>query len=134
MIEALEKSLGIVTTAAKSVGINPHTHYKWYRKNKSYRAAVDGISERSLDFAESKLHQLIAGITLPETKVFVVAGKKGPEILTHQMQKNYPPDTTATIFFLKCKGKQRGYTEKMEIGFTNKNGEDILLGYGKEEP
>jgi len=135
MIEALEKSLGIVTTAAKSVGIDRGTHYKWYKKNKKYRAAVDDISERSLDFAESKLHQLIAGIVLPETKVFVVQGKKGKEILTHKGQKHYPPDSTATIFFLKCKGKKRGYVEKMEIGITDKDGNDVeqvmIIG-GKE--
>ena len=115
MIEALQKSLGIITTAAKSVGIDRGTHYKWYRKDKKYRASVDDISERSLDFAESKLHQLIAGIVLPETKVFVVQGKKGKETLVHEGQKHYPPDSTATIFFLKCKGKRRGYVEKQEV-------------------
>lgn len=120
MIVAMEKSLGIVTTAAKSAGINRNTHYKWYKKDKKYRAAVDDISERSLDFAESKLHQLIAGIVLPETKVFVVQGKKGKEILSHQMQKHYPPDATATIFYLKCKGKARGYIEKQQLELSGK--------------
>ena len=29
MIEALEKALGVVTTACKSVGISRSTHYSW---------------------------------------------------------------------------------------------------------
>ncbi|MCC6448747.1 MAG: hypothetical protein IT215_08705, partial [Chitinophagaceae bacterium] len=33
MIEALEKSLGVVTTAAKAVGIDRSTHYDWYNND-----------------------------------------------------------------------------------------------------
>lgn len=86
MIEALEKSLGIVTTACKIVGIDRGTHYLWLKKDKKYRAAVESIDDMTLDFAESKLHKQI---------------EQG--------------DTTATIFFLKTKGKKRGYIEKSEV-------------------
>lgn len=80
MLAALEKSLGIVTTAAKQAGIDRWTHYDWYKKDPDYKAAVDALDEVVLDFAESKLHgQIMKG------------------------------DTTATIFFLNHKGKKRGY-------------------------
>ena len=85
MIEALEKSLGIVTTACKSVGIDRGTHYDWLQKDEDYKKAVLGIEDIALDFAESKLHKSI---------------EKGSD--------------TATIFFLKTKGKKRGYIERNE--------------------
>ena len=86
MIEALEKSLGIVTTACKAVGIVRSTHYKWYSEDEEYKKAVNGVSDVVLDFAESQLHK--------------------------QIQNG---NTTATIFYLKTKGKGRGYIEKNEI-------------------
>jgi hypothetical protein len=85
MIEALEKSLGIVTTACKQVGIDRGTHYNWLNDDADYKKAVDGIADIALDFAESKLHKNIDNA-----------------------------DTTAIIFYLKTKGKKRGYVERIE--------------------
>jgi hypothetical protein len=86
MLEALEKSLGIVTSACKSVDISRETHYRWLREDAEYKAAVDSLSDVALDFAESQLHKQI---------------KDG--------------NSTATIFFLKTKGKKRGYVERQEL-------------------
>jgi len=91
MLEALEKSLGIVTTACNAVGINRSTHYDWMKKDSDYASAVKAIEGRTLDFAESHLHKLI---------------KDG--------------NPTATIFFLKTKGKARGYVERQEIEVAEK--------------
>ncbi len=96
MIEALEKSLGIVSIACKAVGIARQTHYEWFNEDPKYKASVEAVAEIALDFAESKLHK--------------------------QIEKE---DTIATIFYLKTKGKKRGYIEKSEIGFTDKDGKDI---------
>jgi hypothetical protein len=85
MLEALEKSLNIVTTACKSVGIDRHTHYNWLASDDEYKKAVESIDDIAIDFAESKLHKQI---------------DKG--------------DTTACIFYLKTKGKKRGYVERNE--------------------
>ena len=86
MIEALEKSLGVVTTACKTVGIARSTHYEWYEKDAGYKAAVDSIADIALDFAESQLHK--------------------------QIQNG---EVSSTIFYLKTKGKKRGYIERQEI-------------------
>lgn len=94
MIEALEKSLGVVTTACKIVGIDRTLHYKWMKEDQEYADEVLSLSEMVLDFAESKLHNLIS-----------------------------TGDTTATIFFLKTKGKKRGYIERQEI--TGADGEKL---------
>ncbi len=86
MLDALEKSLGVVTTAAKNVGIERVTHYRWMEADQEYKAAVEELENVALDFAESHLHKQI---------------KDG--------------STSATQFLLKTKGKPRGYVEKQEI-------------------
>jgi len=86
IVEALEKSLGIVTTAVKTVGIHRSTFYNWYNEDEEFRKEVDGISDIALDFAESQLHKQIQG-----------------------------GNPTSTIFYLKTKGKRRGYVERQEI-------------------
>lgn len=92
MIEALTKSLGVVTSACKAAGISRDTHYKWYREDPAYKERVDDVDNISLDFAESQLHKQISG-----------------------------GNTTATIFYLKTKGKNRGYIERQEIIAKNTN-------------
>jgi len=91
MLEALERSLGIVTTACNAVGIGRTTHYQWMKDDPEYKQAVKDIDNRTLDFAESHLHKLI---------------KEG--------------NPAATIFFLKTKGKARGYVERQEIEMAEK--------------
>jgi len=86
MLDALEKSLGVVTSACKTVGIGRTTHYLWMDSDPEYKAAVESLSDVALDFAESQLHKQI---------------KDG--------------NSTATIFFLKTKGKKRGYVERQEL-------------------
>ena len=86
MLEALEKSLGVVTTACKQVGINRSTHYDWLKNDEEYASQVKALENIVLDFAESQLHkQILDG------------------------------NTTATIFLLKTKGKSRGYIERQEV-------------------
>lgn len=86
MIEALGKSLGIVTNACKQVGISRQTHYKWLREDFDYAKACKDIDNVTLDFAESKLHEQI-----------------------------FEGNVASIIFFLKTKGKQRGYVERQEL-------------------
>jgi hypothetical protein len=89
-LESLEKSLGIMTLAIKLTGVSRETPYEWMIKDPEFKKAVSRIQEDTLDFVEDKLLSLI---------------KKG--------------NTTATIFYLKCKGKSRGYIEKPEVEINN---------------
>lgn len=102
MIEALQSSLGIVTKACESVGIDRKTHYNWYNSDPEYKESVDSISDIALDFVESKLHEKISGIQVGKET------KDGLEVYT------VPPSDTAIIFYLKTKGKKRGYIERVE--------------------
>ena len=89
MLEALEKSLGVVTTACKQAQISRDTHYRWLKEDKDYRVKCKDMENIALDFAESQLHK--------------------------QIMKGNP---ISTIFFLKCKGKKRGYIEQQDIKVT----------------
>lgn len=86
MIDAMEKSLGIVTIACRNVGIHRSTFYDWMNNDPEFKKLVDDVSEITLDFAESELHKQI---------------RDG--------------STAATIFYLKTKGKKRGFIERSEI-------------------
>lgn len=89
IIEALEKSLGVVTTACKKVGIGRTQFYQWLKDDKEFAEQVDDIQNIALDFAESQLHKQIG-----------------------------EGNTSATIFYLKTKGKNRGYIQRVEQEHT----------------
>ena len=91
MCDALKQSLGIVTTAIQKVGIHRSTHYDWYNNDQEYRKRVNEVSDVAHDFVESQLYNQI---------------KDG--------------NTTATIFYMKCKMRERGYIEKQEINLNTK--------------
>ena len=86
MLEALEKSLGVVTTAAKSIGITRESHYEWLRTDENYKVKVESLCDVALDFAESQLHK--------------------------QIQNG---EVSSTIFYLKTKGRSRGYVEAHQM-------------------
>jgi len=86
MLEALEKSLGIVTTACKQVGIHRSTYYDWFNNDSAFKRQVEDIQNICLDFSESALLKLI---------------EEG--------------NVSATIFYLKTKGKKRGFVERQEV-------------------
>ena len=96
MLVALERGLGVVTTACKSVGISRETHYKWLKTDEDYKTKVEELANVALDFAETQLHQQIRG-----------------------------GNPTATIFYLKTKGKSRGYVERQEI--QHDGGEGLII-------
>jgi hypothetical protein len=91
------------------------SHYEWCNEDPEYAAQVDAINESCIDFAESKLMELINGAK------HEVATAKG-EVL--QVQDG--PNPTACIFYLKTKGKKRGYVEKSELDVGG-NGINITI-------
>ena len=91
LLKALESALGVVTTACRQTDVGRTTYYQWLKEDPEFAKAVKDVQEIALDFAESQLHKQI---------------KEG--------------STAATIFFLKTKGKQRGYVERQEIEVAEK--------------
>ena len=90
ILKALESSLGVVTVACKSADVPRSTYYKWLNEDEKFAEAVKDIENIALDFGESQLHKQIGD-----------------------------GSTSATIFFLKTKGKRRGYIEKSELDITS---------------
>jgi hypothetical protein len=87
-VDALEKTLGNISLACKMVNLHRSTFYEWCKTDIEFKASVEDINEIALDFAESELQKQI---------------KNG--------------STAATIFYLKTKGKKRGYIERIEQDF-----------------
>jgi len=85
ILQALEKTLGVVTSACRAIGLGRTTFYEYY-KEESFKKQVDSIKDIAIDMAESQLHKQILG-----------------------------GNTAATIFYLKTIGKKRGYVERQEI-------------------
>lgn len=105
MIEALQKSLGVVKTACEVVGISRQTHYRWLEEDPDYKQATEDIGEEAIDFVESQLFVKISGITVASG-----TDEEGkPKVYT------VPPSDAAIIFYLKTKGKKRGYIERTEV-------------------
>lgn len=87
-LAALKNTNGNISKALVQMGDNAPSRaaiYLWRKDDEDFDHAVDEVSEIVLDMAESALLKAI---------------QEG--------------DTTAIIFYLKTKGKKRGYTEKSE--------------------
>lgn len=82
-LEALNASYGIIAEACEAMHMSRSTFYRWYKTDEEFKEQADIITETQIDYVESKLLKNIS------------AG-----------------DTTAIIFYLKTKGKARGYSEK----------------------
>ena len=84
-LDALARGYGIIATACEAVNVGRTTYYRWYNSDAEFKERVDEITETQVDFVESKL-----------------------------MQSINANDTTAIIFYLKTKGKKRGYSDKVQ--------------------
>jgi hypothetical protein len=98
LLEALEKSLGIVTPACKEVGISRNTFYTWYKEDIDFKKRVDDINDITLDFAENQLLRKI---------------KEGSE--------------RSILFYMKYKARHRGYNEELNINANVKVEQPLLL-------
>lgn len=84
-IKAYEKKGGNVAATCGAANIGRRTFYYWRENDKDFDAACKDIEDALVDFTESKL-----------------------------MEKINDSDLTAIIFYLKTKGKDRGYVERTE--------------------
>lgn len=85
-LEAYAKKGCNVSATCKSVGISRMHFYRMRKKHVKFAEGLDEVYEAMIDNVESKL-----------------------------LGKINDGDTTALIFFLKTKGRTRGYVEKVEL-------------------
>lgn len=86
VIDVMKSNFGNITMACEQVGISRQTFYRWKNECAEFKDVVENIDEYLVDFAEHSLMRQI---------------REG--------------NTVATIFYLKTKGKKRGYVEKSEL-------------------
>lgn len=98
LLEALEKSLGIVTTACKSVGCSRKTFYQYCAEDEEFKKNVEDVGDIALDFAESQLHK--------------------------QIRDGVP---SSTMFYLKTKGKKRGYIESSNLNIGGQEDKPVQI-------
>lgn len=103
LLKALRKHKGVVLYAAKEAKVSPESFYNWRKKDPEFAKAVDFVMDEQIDFVERKLLDNIE------------AGSD-----------------TAILFYLRTKGKKRGYQEnskqEIDMNITQiefKFGEDV---------
>ena len=94
LLQNLEQNMGNVTLACHFGKCSRSTFYRYYKTDDEFKLAVDDITEIALDIAESEMWKLIKDGNVP-----------------------------TILFYLKCKGKNRGYVERQEI--TGQDGQPI---------
>ena len=92
LLEALESTMGVVTAGCMKAGISRATYYEYVNTDDAFAQAVLDLQNVALDFTETALFSNIS---------------KGRE--------------ASIIFYLKTKGKGRGYVEKVQLDVTNTN-------------
>lgn len=95
--KALRATSGIYIRAAKLLGCDRETVAEYVRRHKRLQSVLREVVEGDVDLAESVLQRKI---------------REG--------------NMTAVIFYLKTKGKQRGYIERAEV--TGENGQPLAAG------
>jgi len=94
-LENFKLSLGNISISCEASGISRQTYYNWTKQDADFSNQCRDIEERNLDLAEMKLLNAIR------------EGK-----------------TAELLFYLKTKGKKRGYVERQEI--TGAEGQQLF--------
>ena len=101
LLRCLKDSMGIITTACEAAKCSRYYYYKLIEEDPEFKKEVEQIAESAIDMAElSLLKQIKSG------------------------------NTTATLFYLKTKGRERGYIEKVHnvnenLNYNNMTDEDL---------
>jgi hypothetical protein len=115
--DALLRSFGNISSAARllskeksisageKISITRQALHQRIMKSGRLQEIEDQCNEDALDFAENKL-----------------------------MQQIQDGDTTALIFFLKCKGKKRGYIERQALELSGTGGGSINVEQQTQKP
>ena len=92
-----------MTPACKEVGISRNQFYQYYKSDPDFKKSVDDIHDVTLDFVENQLLKKI---------------KEGSE--------------RSILFYMKYRGKKRGYTESMDVTSDGKSISEIKLVHIKK--
>nr|DAP11675.1 MAG TPA: Terminase small subunit [Caudoviricetes sp.] len=94
-LKAFAQSRGIIAPACRAIAMTRQSYYNWLENDPAFAEEVEAIRQEQIDTVESAL-----------------------------LKKIDVGDTTAVIFYLKTKGKERGYSERTEL--TGRDGKDLI--------
>tara|TARA_R110001583_G_scaffold103537_1_gene250795 strand:- start:14579 stop:14980 length:402 start_codon:yes stop_codon:yes gene_type:complete len=94
LLKQLEQNMGNVTLACHFGKCSRSTFYRYYKSDEAFAKQVDDITEIAIDICESELWKQIKDGNVP-----------------------------CILFYLKTKGKKRGYVERQEL--TGMDGKPI---------
>ncbi len=94
-LKAFAQSRGIIAPACRAIAMTRQSYYNWMENDPAFAEEVEAIRQEQIDTVESAL-----------------------------LNKIEDGDTTAVIFYLKTKGKERGYSERTEL--TGRDGKDLI--------
>lgn len=97
IVSIYKKKLGNISATCDALNISRQSFYTWKEKSPALQRMLDDADESLLDWAETKLIE--------------------------QINEN---NLTALIFFLKTKGKKRGYIEQIDKNITTNAFEELM--------
>ena len=103
-LDALQRAAGNIHLSCKAVPVARSTVYKWLAEDEKFKTSVNDIQEELIDLAESMLLKNI---------------KEGK--------------TAEIIFYLKTKGKDRGYIETINQNVTVNPFLELMMAASSEE-
>lgn len=103
-LKSLKSNLGLVYASSKETGISIEDHNRWMSVDNDYKKQVSEIDGHAIDYVESTLLKLVE--------------ERNPQ---------------AIMFYLKTKGKERGYVEKTVASEQKDKGEDLPVDMNRED-
>lgn len=111
---------------AKVIGVHENTLGNWKLKDQEFLWSLKEAKVDADALVEASLFQRAVGYVGKETKVFCEKG----EITEHTVEKQFAPDTTAAIFWLKNR-KPDEWRDKREVEVDQS--QPFKFAYDKEE-
>lgn len=97
--------------------VDVRTWHRWKGEHEKFCHSLKDWKDEADKVVERSLYERAIGYSAPEDKIFNVDG----EALIVPTIKNYPPDTTAAIFWLKNRQKEQ-WRDKQEIDHRSGDG------------
>lgn len=113
MIELYEKGK-TDEQVAEIIGVSKKTINNWKGKHPDFLYSLKEAKQIADDLVEASLFSKATGYSHKELKVFNYEG----EIIEHEIEKHYAPDTTAAIFWLKNRQPER-WRDKSDLEINN---------------
>lgn len=107
---------------AESLAISPDTLYQWMHKYPMFSESINKGKLDPVGAVKAALYHRAIGYSHPSEEISVSFGT----VTRVKTTKQYAPDTAAAFIFLKNVDPEN-WRDKREIGFTNKDNEDINI-------